>query len=309
MDLRELARALGGEVSGGQVIAPGPGHSRRDRSMTVRLSPSAPDGFLTFSHTGDPFQLCRDHVRARLGLDRGDWKRKAAGAHNPYGRAGKPDAEIKIDNVKVDHPSAGIRRLRKAADDGNEKTALALALWDASIDPRGTPAEVYFASRALAFDDDIAGSVIRWNARISAVVALFRNIRTGEPQAVGRTLLDANARKIERKFLGPVGGAAIMLDGFEAVTGGLHVGEGVETCQAARQLGLRPAWALGSAGAIAAFPVLGGIECLTLLAEHDDASAKAVQACGARWHAAGREVLINHPIGGKDLNDAVRATA
>jgi hypothetical protein len=72
---------------------------------------------------------------------------------------------------------------------------------------------------------------------------------------------------------------------------------------AARHFGLRPTWALGSAGAIASFPVLSGIECLTLLAEYDDASARAVEACAARWHSAGREVLINRPIGGKDLND------
>ena len=34
-DLRELARLLGGDVSGSQVLAPGPGHSRSDRSMSV----------------------------------------------------------------------------------------------------------------------------------------------------------------------------------------------------------------------------------------------------------------------------------
>ena len=45
-----------------------------------------------------------------------------------------------------------------------------------------------------------------------------------------------------------------------------HVGEGVETCLAARQLGLRPAWALGSLSQIANFPVLAGIESLTLSA-------------------------------------------
>ncbi len=141
------------------------------------------------------------------------------------------------------------------------------------------------------------------------MVALFRNIRTGEPQAVSRTFLDRDGRKRGRQFLGPVGGAAVMLDGFETVTSGLHIGEGVETCLAARQLGLRPAWALGSSGAIAAFPVLSGVECLTLLSEHDDASAKAVEACAARWHAAGRGVLINRPIGGKDLNDVVKGQA
>ena len=76
-----------------------------------------------------------------------------------------------------------------------------------------------------------------------------------------------------------------------------------------RSAGLRPCWAAGSAGAIAAFPVLGGVECLTLLAEHDDASRRAVETCARRWHAAGREVVINEPIGAKDFNDAIRGRA
>ena len=45
-DLRTIARALGGEVTGRQVLAPGQGHSARDRSLAVRLSNDAPDGFL-----------------------------------------------------------------------------------------------------------------------------------------------------------------------------------------------------------------------------------------------------------------------
>jgi hypothetical protein len=38
--LSDIARALGGEVAGGQALAPGPGHSPKDRSMCVRLSPN-----------------------------------------------------------------------------------------------------------------------------------------------------------------------------------------------------------------------------------------------------------------------------
>jgi hypothetical protein len=49
-------------------------------------------------------------------------------------------------------------------------------------------------------------------------------------------------------------------------------------------------WALGSSGNIESFRVLGGIESLTILAERCPASAKAVDACGRRWRAAGREV-------------------
>ena len=48
---------------------------------------------------------------------------------------------------------------------------------------------------------------------------------------------------------------------------GIAIGEGFETCMAARQIGFRPVWALGSVGAIEDFPVLSGIECLTILGE------------------------------------------
>src|SRR5262249_7694849 len=65
IDLKRIARALGGEVSGQQVLAPGPGHSPRDRSLAVR--PSA-TGLLVFSHAGDNWRECRDHVYRRLGL-------------------------------------------------------------------------------------------------------------------------------------------------------------------------------------------------------------------------------------------------
>jgi putative DNA primase/helicase len=191
-------------------------------------------------------------------------------------------------------------------DDGRNR---ALALWRASEDPRGTIVDRYLASRGLSLDNDIAGPLLRWNAAIGGMVALFRGIATDEPQAVSRTFLDHEGRKIGRKFLGPVGGGAIKLDANENVLGGLHLGEGIETCLAARQLGLSPVWALGSAGAIAAFPVLTGIEALTLLREHDDANARAADQVTCRWQAQGREVFDAWPNVGKDVNDSLKEGA
>lgn len=66
--LKSWARALGGEVSGNSVRAPGPGHSRIDRSLSVTVSHSSPDGFVVFSHAGDDWQACRDYVRGKVGL-------------------------------------------------------------------------------------------------------------------------------------------------------------------------------------------------------------------------------------------------
>jgi hypothetical protein len=193
----------------------------------------------------------------------------------------------------------------KPAADHTDNSEKAFALWREGVDPRGTSAERYLNSRALELDVDIASEVLRWHPPTGALMALFRNVLTGEAQAISRIFLDREGKKLGRKFLGPVAGAAIMLDPFEDGLEGLHVGEGVETCLAARQLRLRPCWALGSAPAVAAFPVLSGIECLTLLQENDEPSERAVEACAARWHAAGRDVFINTPTVGKDLNDAI----
>jgi hypothetical protein len=56
MDLQAVAKALGGKVTGHQVLAPGPRHSARDRSLAVRFDAGAPDGFLVFSHAGDDWR-------------------------------------------------------------------------------------------------------------------------------------------------------------------------------------------------------------------------------------------------------------
>ncbi|MGO9419914.1 toprim domain-containing protein [Roseiarcus sp.] len=281
LSLNAVARALGGEVSGkSSVVCPGPGHTGKDRSLCVTLSAAAPDGFIVFSHAGEDWRACRDYVAGRLGV------------------VARPS---KVERAAVAHP-----RPHRVAD--GDRSAKALEVWHGSVDPRGTVAERYLASRCLALGEDVAGQVLRWNNRIGAMVALFRNIQTDRPQAISRTFLDAGGRKLRRRFLGPVGGCAIKLDQAN-VLGRLHICEGIETCMTARQLGLRPCWALGSAGAVARFPVLAGVERLTLLAENDKASARAVESCARRWHDAGQNVIINEPIGGKDLNDAIRRAA
>jgi len=78
-------------------------------------------------------------------------------------------------------------------------------------------------------------------------------------QKLGRTFFSAQSARAQTRC---------------GVLAGLNAAKGVETALAARRLGLRPARALGSAGAIAAFPVLLGVEYLTLLAENDEASAR-----------------------------------
>jgi hypothetical protein len=68
MDLRSVARALSGEVEGNQIKAPGPGHSAKDRSLSVKLDANAPEGFVVNSFANDDPIQCKDFVREKLGL-------------------------------------------------------------------------------------------------------------------------------------------------------------------------------------------------------------------------------------------------
>jgi hypothetical protein len=73
--LEEIARAVGGEISGDQVRAPGPGHSAKDRSLSIR--PAADGGFIIHSFADDDVMACRDYVRERLGEPQ--WKPNGGG--------------------------------------------------------------------------------------------------------------------------------------------------------------------------------------------------------------------------------------
>lgn len=105
----------------------------------------------------------------------------------------------------------------------------------------------------------------------------------------------------ERRYLGPKAGSVIRLWADECVSTGLGIAEGIET---AMSLGMAPAWAAMDAGNLAAFPVLSGIECLTIAADNDPAGRVAAIACRKRWVDAGKRVRVLMPVReGADLND------
>jgi hypothetical protein len=256
----------------------------------VRFEQHAPEGFVIHSFAGDDPRACRDYVRERLGLPARDWHKW------------KP----------LDLPR---RQPERATDDQAERIKFGLSIWAAARDIRGTPAEGYLASRGLRSDHDLA-HVLRFSAILkldmkpaAGVVALYRDAITNEPCGIhrtflhpdGRPVLDANGGKI-RKMLGRAKGAAIKLDPHEDVALGLHLCEGIETALSARQLGYRPTWAMGSAKFVATFPVVSGIEAITIFAENDAASNKAARVCGAAYVAAGCEGWICQPPYG-DMND------
>jgi len=92
-------------------------------------------------------------------------------------------------------------------------------------------------------------------------------------------------------------------------TATLTIGEGVETVLAARAAGFTPAWALGSSGAVRAFPVLQNLRELTILQENDPTSRQDVKVTGRRYLGRRRAVNIVEPKVGNDFNDCWKACA
>lgn len=293
---RELIAARGaGQLYGRDgALLPGPGHSGRDRSLWVTFDSAHPRGYRFKSFADDPDRSCLDYLDGLIGLSFEPGRRRAeAPQARPVPTAG-PDQNVE------------------------RRKQLALEIWRAGTPLRGTEGERRLNARGLDLPGEIDGTVLRYHPRtpwrnadgiqhVPAMLGLFRNVRTDEPQAVHRTRLDQKGRM----SLGPISGAAIKLDADAEVTLGLTVGEGIETCLAARQMGLRPVWAMGCAGGIGSLEPLPGIEGLTLLAETDDAGAneRACLRCAAKWQAVGADVILIEPEIRGDLNDVLMAGA
>jgi len=276
VDPHAVARALGGAASGRKISAPGPGHGPGDRSLSVTLDPDAPEGFVAHSFAGDPWEACRDHVKAALGLPA--------------------------------FTSTRMVRRSLVRPNDRDRTAFPRAIWAQGGDLRGTLAEKYLNGRGLNFDPELAGA-LRFHPRcpfgkggvvVPALVAAFHPVRVScdqPPTAIHRTGLTWAGDKIDKMMLGPVRECAVKLDPDDAVTFGLGICEGIETGLAIRATGWRPIWALGSAGAVRTFPVLAGIDALTIFADNDEKGTGqgAARECASRWVTAGREVFIRTP--------------
>ena len=133
--------------------------------------------------------------------------------------------------------------------------------------------------------------------------ALCVDARTGEQCGIINIYLksDGSDRLRDNKgktVTGRAGGAVVMLSGFDEPTMGLILCEGAETGISLCQQEVRPVWACGPAGTLAKFPVLGGIEGLTIAADADAPGQRASAGLAARWRNAGCEVRIVPPEAG-----------
>lgn len=281
------ARALGGEqVAPGRILCPGPGHSPRDRSLSVTFDPAAPDGFLVYSFADDDFRECRDHVRDLLGMKRT-----------------RPENDDRRDRPEP--------RPEKPPSDAWR------GIWSGARSIGGTIADAYLVHRLGTVPDEAHAGALRFHqacpfrledgtaARLPAIVALMTDALTGEAVGVHRTALrpdglgkaDMPALGNPKKMLGPARGAVVRLTPDDEVTVGLHIAEGIETALRGADMGFRPIWSALSAGGIARLPVLPAIGALTILADNDanGTGQTAARECAERWTEAGREARIMVP--------------
>ena len=291
MKLYQLATALHGNLNGRWINIRGPGHCSGDRSLGICFDLNAPNGFWVHSLAGDDRALCRTYVTELL-------KKLIVGG------------PLNIDPQADTADTASVQARIDAA----------LAIWTDAAAVQGTVVEKYLAARGCNLTADvIASDALRFHPlcpfgadRVPAMVALMRNVITRKPQGIHRTALkDDGSAKREmavgvqpKSMLGPAKGAAVMLRSASPYLG---IAEGIETALSAQKIFNTPAWAVMSAGGMAAFPEFSGHTQLFIFADHDKAGLDAACICAKRHANRGIGVQVRYPSKpNTDWNDYLR---
>jgi hypothetical protein len=217
----------------------------------------------------------------------------------------------------------------RAKNSRASRSKIAERIWREAVPPVGTPVQTYLATaRCLPLPSDVLDAdCIRFHTScpfqlrsgklvyVPAMIALMRCVSTNQPKAIHRTALrldgsgkaDFPEHDDPKRMLGPASGTAIKLTRNEDVLEGLGIAEGIEDGLTVITAECRPVWVCGSAGAIKTFPVLLGIEALTIFGDPDRRGFNDARVCQRRWQSAGRECVIRiPPRDGEDWNDFLR---
>jgi putative DNA primase/helicase len=217
------------------------------------------------------------------------------------------------EKAEVAHQEEAVQKKRRAAE-----------IWRASAPIRDTIGHQYLVGRLCGYrvpDVVLNGGSLRWNGSermegaVGAMVALMTDPESGKPSGIHRTYVTAAAANLKahgtsmRLMLGQKGVVRLWPD--EGVTIGLSIGEGIETTLAGALLMDRaPAWAALDAGNMGAFPVLSGIETITVLTDNDKSQTgqRAAATCEDNWSSRGREAtVLTPPIIGMDFADFLQS--
>jgi hypothetical protein len=280
----EIAKALGGRRSGTGYVAKCPAHE--DLSPSFSICDSDDGKILVHCFVCDQHRLV-DTLR-RKGL----WPNHGGKSKEPT--EAEREAQRQRDREREKERARREAFVRKSWQD----------TWAASVPLIGSPIERWLEVRGIDAGKLDLGRLecLRWACRCPlgretapAMVALMTGPATAEPCGIHRTFLradgagKANVERV-RQMLGPAG--VIRLTPDEDVALGLGVCEGIETGLSVMARGWRPIWACGSLPTLRCFPVLAGIECLTVFADGKANEIEGACQCARRWIAAGKEAHV-----------------
>jgi putative DNA primase/helicase len=277
--LERIVAACGGILldGGTRALIPGPNHSHKDRSVSLRLTEEGRILIYCFSPKDD----WRD-VRAAL---------LRMGFLEP--------------NVENAPTISGRRKVAVIQPETETRVARARRIWEEGSVLAGTVGERYLLARAIPLELT-RSAALRFHPGMTSLddrlrrPALLAAITTedGAVQGVQVTLLSKHgaakaALPTPRRVIGLLLGGAVRLDdATDADT--LAVGEGVETMLSAADLFGAPAWAALSAHNLSLFEPPPWLRTLVVAVDNDDAGRAAAAALKERA-AHGRAVAVRNP--------------
>lgn len=279
--LISLRAHIGGNVTGDRGTFPGPGHSRRDRSLSLY---DTGERVIAHSFAGDDIGAIRSHL-SQFGVEVGFVRELTPAEKREYGK--------KMRELKA---------LEIEAEQRHKETAH--ALWMSSAPLAGAAAE-YLASRGISSvsaDADLRflpacpASPYRPDGRsgpamIAQVVDPYDNFL-----GVHITMLPTRFRMMLARQRGGV----VRLS---AEAPALAVAEGIETALSYTQLTGIPCWAARSAVGLEQFNPPNSVRELIVAADGDAAGLAAAHDLAARCKSFVCSVKIAEAPEGKDFND------
>lgn len=293
IDLYAIRHLHGGTVYAGGTrwVGPGPGHSRKDASLSVMLTGAGRP--VVHSFAGQDFRDCLAHL----------------GLSTDTPRASK--AEI-----------AAAKREREAEQRREREASIAFcrAVWEGTQPLEGSPAETYLYSRGLIFE----GSDVRYHpqaprgrredaSRHGAMVALVRDA-DGAPCGLHVTFVTQDGHKAfqdrSRLMFGPVRGGAVRLAPIGS-DGVLGLSEGLENAGAFNLLKGVPCWAALSTAGLKSFESPPQVRRLLIAADSDDKTGEGLASARSLAERMSRrcDAEVWAAPAGKDWADVLKETA
>lgn len=287
-DLKTIVRRIGaGDIyNGGRAATvPGPGHSSRDRSLSLRVSD---DGarVLWYSHANDDAAKVWRH----LGIENSEPERLTTAEQ----RRRRAEAQ------------------RAIAADLARRMAFCREVWAATVEAAGSPAQSYLRGRGItglippALRFHPAAPLDYEGKRLAPAMVAIVTGPDGRSSGLHVTALKADGSgkaplSNPRRMYGAVGGGSVQL-GPVPDHGELAVAEGIETALSYRALTGLTTWATLSTSGLLRLEVPRQVKRLVIAADGDPAGIKAARDLAERASRRCECVVMPSPDG-SDWND------